>query len=554
MSRKEKTMGEKERLKEFGKFSKPLTASSGLNRRHQQARLKRVALQFLSNIYMHSETVQDQDSLLSYDNERKQSSESGADVLLPSPGIILAQNKNQQADKISIRLRGKKFKYTKHPPMLKNKNYNWVLSQWRKDAIKSGLLDSRVFMSYSKAYPTLCYSIKPYKSNNLKGGSVEQKERSKRLKRSKDVNRFGKILSKRFGKGLAYGHMLCTVRFDNDYSNKTNRLYEKFLNGRLGLESDEDENGDARMEYIINRNQSEWYKDFCRAWQHERESQREREKLYNAYYIDDPRLRQGARKTVITKLGPMYTFSVIRYANQKTLKNELNEDFGELHPWIPPSLTLSKIRNLKRETLEYWKKQDLEISTLALAVVYFEKLIMRKLVIKSNRKLKFATCLLLAFKFNESTMIVEDDNVNQAIKEEQDKNQGNEKDNDSVGDVQILLNSKTNVNDINKKSANNIFEAAQQIYGIGRKEIIKNEMQVFSELSFGLFTNPTDVVHHFNRLLHTIELRPEQYLTSEGFLFWRNTTGEDRQSRIEEGLQEEDVQVEIMYVGENKIV
>ena len=34
--------------------------SSGLSRRHQQARLKRVALQFLSNIYMHSETVQDQ--------------------------------------------------------------------------------------------------------------------------------------------------------------------------------------------------------------------------------------------------------------------------------------------------------------------------------------------------------------------------------------------------------------------------------------------------------------------------------------------------------------
>ena len=78
-------------------------------------------------------------------------------------------------------------------------------------------------------------------------------------------------------------------------------------------------------------------------------------------------------------------------------------------------MTLSKIRNLKRETLEYWKKCDLEISTLALAVVYFEKLIMRKLVIKSNRKLKFATCLLLAFKFNESTIVAEDDDVNRAI-------------------------------------------------------------------------------------------------------------------------------------------
>ena len=66
----------------------------------------------------------------------------------------------------------------------------------------------------------------------------------------------------------------------------------------------------------------------------ERHNAKEKE-AYNPYYIDDPRLRQGARKTVITKLGPMYTFSVIRYANQKTLENELNEDFAESHPWIP---------------------------------------------------------------------------------------------------------------------------------------------------------------------------------------------------------------------------
>ncbi len=522
--------------------------SSGLSRRHQQARLKRVALQFLSNIYMHSETVQDQMSFINNNNERKNSTDVGADVLLPSPGIILAQNKNQQADKISIRLRGKKFKYTKHPSSIKRKNNsNWVLSQWRKDAIKNGLLDSRVFMSYSKAYPTLCYSIKPYKkSNKSKYGGTEQK----RLKRSKDVNRFGKILSKRFGKGLAYGHMLCSIRFDNDYSDKTNNRYESFLRGSDGEDENDDENINAQIEYIINREQSEWYKEFCKGWQHERESQREREKLYNAYYIDDPRLRQGARKTVITKLGPMYTFSVIRYANQKTLKNELNEDFAELHPWIPPSLTLSKIRNLKRETLEYWKRQDLEISTLALAVVYFEKLIMRKLVIKSNRKLKFATCLLLAFKFNESTMMMEDDNVNKAIKEEQNRRNGNNNNNDDDddnGNVSIVLNYKKN--DTNEKSANNIFEAAQQIYGIGRKEIIKNEMQVFSELSFGLFTNPNDVVHHFNRLLRTIELRPEQYLTSEGFLFWRNTVEEDRRSRqeVEEEEEELDVEYGMMY-------
>ena len=71
----------------------------------------------------------------------------------------------------------------------------------------------------------------------------------------------------------------------------------------------------------------------------------------------------------------------------------------------------------------------------------------------------------------------------------------------------------------------------------------------FSELSFGLFTNPNDVVHHFNRLLRTIELRPEQYLTSEGFLFWRNTVEEDRRSRqeVEEEEEELDIEYGMMY-------
>ena len=488
--------------------------SSGVNRRHQAARLKRVALQFLSNIYMYSETVQEYQQTQDSHVEHKSSADATQDILLPSPGIILAQNKNQRADKVSIRLRGKKCKYTKRPNFSRDKNRNWALGQWRKDAVLKGLLNSRVFMSYSNAYPTLCYSIKPYKSNASSSGSTEQSERSKRMKRAKDINRFGRYSSKRFGKGQCYGHMLCSIRFDNDFSIKMNKRYESFLSGHS-----EEKDEDSQIEYMINQEYLEWYREFCKAWCHERETQREREKAYNPYYIDDPRLRQGARKTVITKLGPMYTFSVIRYANQKTLKNELNEDFAESHPWIPPSLTLSKIRNLKRETLEYWKKHDLEISTLALAVVYFEKLIIRKLVIKSNRKLKFATCLLLAFKFNESTIVSEDDNVNQAINEEQQLQRGNSMGH-NTNEVNMPRLRHENENE-SAKSASSIFDAAQQIYGIGKKEIIKNEMQVFSELSFGLFTDPDDVVEHFNRLLRVIELRPHEYLSRAGFLFWR---------------------------------
>ena len=44
---------------------------------------------------------------------------------------------------------------------------------------------------------------------------------------------------------------------------------------------------------------------------------------------------------------------------------------------------------------------DIEISTAALAVVSFERLVLKGLVTKLNRRLTMATCLLLAFKFNE---------------------------------------------------------------------------------------------------------------------------------------------------------
>ena len=64
--------------------------SSGVNRRHQAARLKRVALQFLSNIYMYSETVQEYQQ--TQDSRGAKSSADATQILLPS-GIILAQSK-----------------------------------------------------------------------------------------------------------------------------------------------------------------------------------------------------------------------------------------------------------------------------------------------------------------------------------------------------------------------------------------------------------------------------------------------------------------------------
>jgi hypothetical protein len=73
---------------------------------------------------------------------------------------------------------------------------------------------------------------------------------------------------------------------------------------------------------------------------------------------------------------------------------------------MPPSLTLSKIRSLKQQALAACIRARIEISTLALAIIYFERLCLDCRVDKSNRRLSFAACLLLASKVNESNSII----------------------------------------------------------------------------------------------------------------------------------------------------
>jgi hypothetical protein len=65
--------------------------------------------------------------------------------------------------------------------------------------------------------------------------------------------------------------------------------------------------------------------------------------------LDDPRIRHGKHR-IVKALGG-YTFSLLPYTKKKDLKTEWNEMFKEQHPDVPEGITLSKIRNLKREAL-----------------------------------------------------------------------------------------------------------------------------------------------------------------------------------------------------------
>ncbi|SCM19006.1 cyclin dependent kinase binding protein, putative [Plasmodium chabaudi adami] len=119
---------------------------------------------------------------------------------------------------------------------------------------------------------------------------------------------------------------------------------------------------------------------------------------YDAFCLFNPRFKQGKHHTVLCLQS--YNVSIIPFVKPKKLKEEVNELFSEINPWIHKSLTLSKLRNLKIDLFNLINHiPEIDISTISCAWVFFERLVMKGHVHKGNRKLYAATCLILSLKF-----------------------------------------------------------------------------------------------------------------------------------------------------------
>lgn len=185
---------------------------------------------------------------------------------------------------------------------------------------------------------------------------------------------------------------------------------------------------------------------------------------YDPRSLDDPRLKTGKHRTVMAL--PSYLSSIIQFAPRDDLKDEINEQFRALHPELDPTITLSMIRSLKKKLADVAVDEELELSSVALAYVYFEKLVQARRVGKINRKLVAATCFLLAVKINDA-------------KENTD--------------------------------FSTLFERLEEEFGVTEAMIKQVEFQVFAALEFSLFVAQEEMFPHLERLMRERGVKWEDY-------------------------------------------
>ncbi|KAI9921574.1 hypothetical protein PsorP6_001361 [Peronosclerospora sorghi] len=201
---------------------------------------------------------------------------------------------------------------------------------------------------------------------------------------------------------------------------------------------------------------------------------------YSSNFLDDPEFRQGRHRHVVRgdkNLGPIVS-SILLFVKPHDLKDELNQKFQEKHAWWlqDPTLSLSKLRHLKREAIMCSQRLNLEVATVALACVFFEKLVLQHYVSKVNRKLYMAVCFLLAVKFNEPC-----------------------------------------ASDERKRVIRRLLDDIDRVHALSSRDVLTAEFTVYAQLSFNLHVPIAEVHPHFVRLLKLIESNPRKYLDDDVF-------------------------------------
>ncbi|KAJ8265263.1 hypothetical protein COCON_G00143620 [Conger conger] len=173
---------------------------------------------------------------------------------------------------------------------------------------------------------------------------------------------------------------------------------------------------------------------------------------YDPNLLSDPQWPCGKHKRVL--IFSSYMTTVIEYVKPSDLKKDMNETFKEKFPHI--KLTLSKIRSLKREMRMVSEECELQPVTVAMAFVYFEKLVLQGRLNKQNRKLVSAACVLLAAKISS---------------------------------------------DMKKQEVKVLIDKLEERFRINRRELIPFEFTILVALEMALYLPESKVMPHYRQLV-----------------------------------------------------
>ena len=81
---------------------------------------------------------------------------------------------------------------------------------------------------------------------------------------------------------------------------------------------------------------------------------------------------------------PCFKGSIIQHWKASEVNKAQNEYLKERLPGLDPNITLGEIRDLKSKILEIGTVQDLELSSIASAFVFFEKLLVKVRIFDSD--------------------------------------------------------------------------------------------------------------------------------------------------------------------------